>query len=92
MFAPENEDSIFAEEIWKAGAQEPAQAETEAAIATLLRQHQALIDKCEEIQDAHLAKLAALNEAQAPDLSPILPGEFVLVDMLERPHSKINSP
>jgi len=92
MFSPENEDSIFAEELWDAGAREPATAETEAAIATLLRQHQALIDKCEEIQDAHLAKLAALNEAQAPDLAPILPGEFVLVDMRERPHSKINSP
>jgi hypothetical protein len=29
---------------------------------------------------------------QAPDLDPILPGEFVLVNMKERPHSKINSP
>ena len=91
MFSPENEDSIFAEEAWKAGAQEPAPAETDAAIATLMRQHQTLIDKCEEIQDAHLAKLAELNEAQALD-TRILPGEFVLVDMRERPHSKINSP
>ena len=91
MFSPENEDSIFAEEAWKAGAQEPAPAETDAAIATLMRQHQTLIDKCEEIQDAHLAKLAGLNEAQALD-TRILPGEFVLVDMRERPHSKINSP
>jgi transposase InsO family protein len=92
MISPENEDSIFAEELWTPGAQELAAGEVDASIATLARQHQALIDKCEEIQDAHLTKLAVLQEMEAPDASPILPGEFVLVDMRERPHTKINSP
>jgi hypothetical protein len=93
MFSPENEDSIFAEEFWKPEAQEAAEdTEGGIAIATLQRLHQTLIDACEEAQDGHIAKLAALNEMQEPDLSPILPGEFVLVQMKERPHSKINSP
>ena len=92
MFSPENEDSIFADEFWKPEAQEPAQDQEDIAISTLQRQHQALIDACEEAQDQHIAKLAALHEMQAPDLEPILPGEFVLVNMKERPHSKINSP
>jgi hypothetical protein len=93
MFSPENEDSIFAEEFLSPEAQEADQDPTKGvAIATLQRQHQILIDKCEEIQDAHLTKLATLNEMEAPDLNPILPGEFVLVDMRDRPHTKINSP
>ena len=92
MISPENEDSIFSEELWMPGAQELATGEVDNSIATLARQHQALIDKCEEIQDAHLTKLAVLQEMEAPDMSPILPGEFVLVDMRERPHTKINSP
>jgi hypothetical protein len=92
MFCPENEDSIFADEFWNPDAQEPAQDQENVAISTLQRQHQTLIDACEEAQDLHLAKLATLHEMQAPDLDPILPGEFVLVNMKERPHSKINSP
>jgi hypothetical protein len=92
MFCPENEDSIFADEFWNPDAQEPAQDQENIAISTLRRQHQTLIDACEEAQDLHLAKLATLQEMQAPDLDPILPGEFVLVNMKERPHSKINSP
>jgi transposase InsO family protein len=92
MFCPENEDSIFADEFWNPDAQEPAQDQENIAISTLRRQHQTLIDACEEAQDLHLAKLATLHEMQAPDLDPILPGEFVLVNMKERPHSKINSP
>jgi transposase InsO family protein len=92
IFCPENEDSIFAEEFWKPESQEPTQDHDSEDIANLQRQHEALIDACEEAQDIHVAKLAALNEKQEVDASPILPGEFVLVNMKERPHSKINSP
>ena len=92
IFCPENEDSIFAEEFWKPENQEPTEDQDNEAIATLQRQHEALIDACEAAQDKHVAKLAALNEEQEVDSSPILPGEFVLVNMKERPHSKINSP
>ena len=92
MFSPENEDSIFAEEFWKPDSQQPTQDQDSAAISTLQRQHQVLIDACEEAQDVHISKLAALNEEQEVDASPIQPGEFVLVNMKERPHSKINSP
>lgn len=91
-FSPENEDSIFAEEFWKPGNQEPTRDLDSVVITTLQRQHQVLIDACEEAQDVHIAKLAALNEETEVDASPILPGEFVLVNMKERPHSKINSP
>ena len=92
MFSPENEDSIFADELWSPDAQEPTQDQESVAISTLQRQHQMLIDACEEALDLQIAKLATLHEMQAPDLDPILPGEFVLVNMKERPHSKINSP
>ncbi len=92
MFLPENEDSIFAEELWMPSAQEPTTTQTEASITTLQKQHQTLIDTCEEIQDSHMAKLAALQNEERADMNPILPGEFVLVDMRERPHTKINSP
>jgi hypothetical protein len=33
-----------------------------------------------------------VHEADAEDVEPLEPGDFVLVDMRERPHSKINSP
>ena len=92
MYSPENEESIFAEEFWKPGNQEPTPSQDHPSIEALQRQHQALIDACEEAQDKHVAKLAALNEEREVDASPILPGEFVLVNMKERPHSKINSP
>jgi hypothetical protein len=39
-----------------------------------------------------MEKLATLNAMQAPDIQPLIPGDFVLVDMRERPHTKINSP
>jgi hypothetical protein len=90
MFCPENEDSIFAEEAWMPEAQEPAEEEACETIANLVRQHQLLIDACEQAQDVHLSALAALQKEE--DIEPLVPGDFVLVDMRERPHSKINSP
>ena len=90
MFCPENEDSIFAEEAWMPEAQEPGEEEACETIANLVRQHQLLIDACEQAQDVHLSALAALQKEE--DIEPLVPGDFVLVDMRERPHSKINSP
>ena len=91
-FSPENEDSIFAEESWAPGAQEPAAEGANEMIADLVRKHQLLIDSCEQKQDEHLAKLATLQEMAEEDLQPLIPGDFVLVDVRERPHSKVNSP
>jgi hypothetical protein len=93
-FCPENEESIFAEEVWMPEMQEAA-ADQDAGrkIAELLRQHQVLIDACEEKQDQLLSKLVALHDREAQNMDdPLQPGEFVLVDMRERPHSKIMSP
>jgi hypothetical protein len=92
MFSPENEDSIFSEEIWMPTQQEPTQEPQSKAVETLLKQHQILIDACEQKQDEHLSKLAMLHDMQAEDLDPLQPGDFVLVDMRERPHTKISSP
>jgi hypothetical protein len=93
-FCPENEESIFAEEIWMPGMQEEAvDQDASKKIAELLRQHQVLISACEEKQDELLSKLAALHDKEAQGMDdPLQPGEFVLVDMRERPHNKIMSP
>ena len=92
MFSPENEDSIFADEAWMPEMQEPTEEGASELIADLLRKHEILRDACEQKQDEHLAKLAALHDMEAADLNPLQPGEFVLVDMRERPHTKISSP
>jgi hypothetical protein len=93
MFSPENEASIFDEEPWMPSTQqEPAEEGNCEMINTLKRQHEILLDACERKLDEHLEKLAAFQEKTADDLQPLEPGDFVLVDMRERPHSKINSP
>ena len=92
MFSPENEDSIFADEAWMPELREPAEENASELIADLLRKHEILRDACEQKQDEHLAKLAALHDMEAADVDPLQPGDFVLVDMRERPHTKITSP
>jgi hypothetical protein len=89
---PENEESIFSEEIWMPTAQEPALEGTSELIATLLKQHQILIETCEAKLDEHLTKLAMMHEVDAEEVEPLEPGDFVLVDIRERPHAKVNSP
>ena len=92
-FCPENEDSIFAEEVWMPSMRaEDESGETNKTIAELQRQHEILIDACEQKQDEYLTKLALLHDMEAADLEPLRPGDFVLVDMRERPHTKITSP
>jgi hypothetical protein len=93
MISPENESSIFDEEPWMPPPQqEHAAAEDAGLIGTLQRQHAILLDACERKLDEHLEKLAALHEMEKDDMEPLVPGDFVLVDMRERPHTKISSP
>jgi hypothetical protein len=92
MMSPENEDSIFAEEHWSPETQEAASERDCATIADLRKKHETLVAACEEKQDEHMAKLAALHDMAAQDVEPLQPGDFVLVDMRERPHTKINAP
>ena len=92
MMSPENEESIFAEEHWSPEAQEAASERDCATIADLRKKHETLVAACEEKQDEHMAKLAALHDMAAQDVEPLQPGDFVLVDMRERPHTKINAP
>jgi len=91
MMCPETEDSIFGEEAWM-----PADAErTEhpAWVAELARQHQVLIDICEEKQDALLQKLAIENEKRAKGAPErqLLVGDFALLKLEERPKGKIGA-
>jgi hypothetical protein len=93
MISPDNESSIFDEESWMPPLQqEPAAAEDAGLIETLQRQHAILVDACERKLDEHLEKLAALHEIEKDDMEALVPGDFVLVDMRERPHTKISSP
>jgi hypothetical protein len=93
MFSPENEASIFDEEPWMSPAQqEPADEGSCEMIDTLQRQHEILLDACEQKLDEHLEELAALHEMEKEDIQPLVPGDFVLVDMRERPHTKVSSP
>jgi hypothetical protein len=93
MFSPENEASIFDEEPWMSPAQqEPADEGSCEMIDTLQRQHEILLDACEQKLDEHLEELAALHEMEKEDIQPLVPGDFVLVDMRERPHTKVSCP
>ncbi len=93
VISPENESSIFDEEPWMPRLQqEPAAAEDARLIETLQKQHAVLLDACERKLDEHLEKLATLHEEEKEDIQPLIPGDFVLVDMRERPHTKISSP
>lgn len=93
MMSPDNESSIFEDESWMPPMQQVPAAESDSPMIERLRkQHEILLDACEQKLDEHLEKLAALNAMAADDISPLVPGDFVLVDMRERPHRKINSP
>jgi hypothetical protein len=92
MHAPETEDSIFAEEDWlpPREAEEPSPA----WVHQLKNQHEAIILKCEELQDQLLTSLAEESERQLASLKtkPLQVGEFVLLKMEERPHLKHSAP
>jgi transposase InsO family protein len=92
MHAPETEDSIFAEEEWLPPRE--AEAPRPEWVSDLKRQHEAIIAKCEELQDQLLSDLAAESERQlrADGAKPIQVGDFVLLKMDERPHAKHGAP
>jgi len=91
MMCPETEDSIFGEEAWMPADAE--RAEHPAWVAELARQHQVLIDICEEKQDALLQKLAIENEKRAKGAPErqLLVGDFALLKLEERPKGKIGA-
>lgn len=89
MNCPETEASIFENESWM-----PPRVQTQDEpgwVAKLAEQHQTLIDICEEKQDQLFQKLAAVKDPQGDD-RVIQVGDFVFVKMIERKHSKIQSP
>jgi hypothetical protein len=92
MHAPETEDSIFADEEWLPPRE--AQDPRPEWVTDLQRQHEAIINKCEELQDKLLQDLAAESEhhLRAEGAKPIQVGDFVLLKMEERPHVKHSAP
>lgn len=92
MHCPETEASIFEDESWMppaAGAVNQVEPEW---LLKLQRQHEALIDICDEKQNEVLSKLADLNEksrAQQPQQQrAIQVHDFVLVKLTDRPQQK----
>jgi hypothetical protein len=92
MRAPETEDSIFAEEAWF--PQENQEGPTPTWIDELKAAHESIIELCEAKQDELLEKLAQASEEQlrSEGAKPLQEGEFVLLKMEERPHSKDQAP
>ena len=90
MNCPETESSIFAEEPWM-----PRQPEHDEPcpgwISELARQHQVLIDICDEKQADILQKLAELNERKsaASPLRKLQVHDFALLKLTDRPQKKI---
>ena len=88
MHCPETEASIFEAEIWM-----PAQTSEQdepAWFSKLAKQHEQLIQICEEKQDALIQKLANLNMPNCGRKLEI--GDCALLKLVERPHSKIQAP
>ena len=88
MHCPETEASIFEAENWMpARSSEP---EEPAWFSKLAKQHEQLIQICEEKQDALIQKLANLNMPNCGRKLEI--GDCALLKLIERPHSKIQAP
>jgi len=89
---PDHEDSIFDEETWMPRDQQEPAPNGDKTIDELRRQHQVLIDSCEAILDAQVAKVAAKNKYIEHEIEELLPGDTVLADARERPHKKVGAP
>jgi len=91
MMCPETETTLFEEEAWMPA--EAAGTEHPPWIAELARQHQVLIDVCEEKQDQIIQKLAQENDRQAAKSKDrlLLVGDFVLLKLTERPSTKVGA-
>jgi hypothetical protein len=90
--AADGEASIFSEEPWMARTEQTGGAEASKTIDLLKRQHQALMDACEEALDREIAQLMTTNSTLLQDFDRLEPGDYVLVDSRERPHKKVASP
>jgi transposase InsO family protein len=93
--SPDTESSIFEEEHWQelsAEAEQQAEAGYDKSMLELRRQHELLILACDEKQEEVLKKLRAHNTDLLQDAELLQPGDFVLVEMKERPHSKLQAP
>ena len=94
-FAPDTEESIFLEEQqeeFTAEAEAPADKDYERSMLELKRQHEVLVQACDEKQEEILKKLRTYNQELLEDAELLQPGDFVLVEMKERPHSKLQAP
>jgi hypothetical protein len=91
--APDSEASIFADEPWMPVVDSVALHQAPiATIEELRRQHQVLIDACERKLDEEIKLLCAKNAAFLQEFDRLEPGDYVLVDMRERPHKSVSSP
>ena len=93
--SPDTESSIFEDEIWQEGsaeAEQQAEGGCEKSMLELKRQHELLILACDEKQEEVLNKLRAHNADLLQSAELLQPGDFVLVEMKERPHSKLQAP
>jgi transposase InsO family protein len=93
--SPDTESSIFDDETWREGqedAEQQADAGWDRTISELRRQHEQLILTCDEKQEEVLSKLRDYNANLLQEAEVLQPGDFVLVEMKERPHSKLQAP
>jgi hypothetical protein len=93
--APDTESSIFEDEVWcegPEGAEQQAEAGYDKTILRLRKQHEQLILSCDEKQEEVLSKLREFNADLLQGAKLLQPGDFVLVEMKERPHSKLQAP
>jgi hypothetical protein len=97
-FAPDTESSIFdAEAInteteFTNAAETPAQSGSEKSMQQLRKQHEVLIQACDKKQEEILEKLKTFNQELLQGAELLQPGDFVLLDMRERPHGKLQAP
>ena len=94
-FAPDTESSIFDTEIQEElanSAQVPAESGSEKSMLELRRQHEVLVQACDSKQEEILEKLKTFNQELLQDAVLLQPGDFVLLDMRERPHGKLQAP
>jgi hypothetical protein len=90
MHCPETEASIFEEECWMPSQLQAEQHVEPEWLLKLQAQHQALIDICDERQNALLQDLADLNEKKRAlqQHRDIQVHDFVLVKLTDRPQQK----
>jgi transposase InsO family protein len=91
MHCPETEASIFEEELWMPPHSADLASTEPEWLVNLQRQHQHLIDICDEKQNELLTKLADLNvqNRQQQQQRVVQVHDFVLVKLTDRPQQKM---